>query len=141
MTPDQLSAIHAACFQVPRPWTAAEFADLIVAPQNILIEAQSGFALGRVIADEAELLTIAVLPHMRRQGTGQALLADMLAVALQRGATVCFLEVSATNESAIALYRRSGFVEVARRRGYYSESGISHDALVMKKPLAQTRGK
>lgn len=132
MTPAALAAIHAACFTVPRPWSAAELADLIASPSTLLAEASDGFALARVAADEAELLTIAVRPEARGRGLGSALLRDVLAAAAARGAGRMVLEVAADNAAALALYRREGFAECGRRKGYYAApDGRRIDALIM----------
>ncbi len=137
MTPAAMAALHARCFTTPRPWTAAEFAALLAEPPVFATLAETGFALGRVVADEAELLTIAVAPEARRNGEGRALLDGFLRTALARGAETAFLEVAADNAAALALYRRSGFSEAGRRRGYYHSPGNPPvDALVMVKSLA-----
>lgn len=132
MTADQLAALHAACFTVPRPWSAAEFASLLASPNVVLITAAQGFALGRVIADEAELLTIAVHPDARRQGVGRKLLSGLIGQVAARGASALFLEVSAKNDSAIALYHVAGFNEAGRRKAYYPDAATRIDALVMR---------
>ena len=137
MTPAAMAALHARCFTTPRPWTAAEFADLLAEPPVFATLAETGFALGRVVADEAELLTIAVAPEARRQGEGRALLDGFLRTARARGAETAFLEAAADNAAALALYRWSGFAEAGRRRGYYHSPGNPPvDALVMVKSLA-----
>ncbi len=139
MTPEDLAAIHRACFRTPRPWTAAEFTDLLASPQCFLRSAPDGFALGRVIAGEAELLTIAVRPAARQRGIGRRLLEDFLAEAAQRGAISAFLEVSEANESALALYLKAGFALIARRHNYYRDPVASHDALILKRAVSATR--
>lgn len=136
MTAAELAALHAACFSVPRPWTAQEFATFLAMPQVLLTGAPQGFALGRVIFDEAELLTIAVDPAARRRGTGRALVSDLMAGATARGARAMFLEVSRENGAAIALYRASGFAEAGFRKAYYSDAGRPIDALVMRRDLS-----
>ena len=137
MTPAAMAALHARCFTTPRPWTAAEFAALLAEPPVFATLAETGFALGRVVANEAELLTIAVAPEARRQGEGRALLDGFLRTARARGAETAFLEVAADNAAALALYRWSGFAEAGRRRGYYHSPGNPPvDALVMVKSLA-----
>lgn len=134
MTPGDLARIHAAAFTVPRPWSETEFADLLARGDTFVIVEAAGFVLGRVIADEAELLTIAVEATARRRGTGRNLLAAFLDEVARRGAAVAFLEVSADNEAAIALYRSGGFDVSGRRRGYYVRfDGSRTDALVMSR--------
>ena len=122
-----MSELHGRAFTVPRPWTAAEFAGLLGSPLCFVVLSEGGFALGRVVAGEAELLTIAVEPDRQGQGIGRRLMDLFLQEARQRGAEDLFLEVAADNGRAKALYARAGFVETGRRRGYYD--GV--DAVVM----------
>lgn len=136
MTPESLAALHRACFTTPRPWDASEFADLLGSPHIFLTGTAEGFALGRAIAGEAELLTIAVAPAMRRHGIGRRLMADFAKEASNHGTTRVFLEVAADNTAALALYRASGFHEIGQRPGYYHPpTGPAIDALVMQKDL------
>lgn len=137
MTPADLARVHQECFTTPRPWNAAEFTALLASPGVFLVTRPGGFALGRVIAPEAELLTIAVAPTARRQGTGAALMADFTAQARRRGAEESFLEVAADNTAALALYARAGFVQAGGRKGYYSRpDGSAIDAIVMRAVLS-----
>jgi ribosomal-protein-alanine N-acetyltransferase len=92
-------------------------------------DAPLGFALGRVQADQAEILTIAVRPGARGQGVGRALLHGLLAEAAKRGALELFLEVAEPNAAARALYAGAGAKEVGRRRRYYADGA---DALVLR---------
>ena len=135
MTADQLAALHALAFTVPRPWGAAEFTALLASPHVILVAEPDGFALGRVIADEAELLTIAVHPAARRRGVGRRLLTELIDQTASRGAGRMFLEVSAENDSAIALYLRAGFTQVALRKSYFTSGDRRIDALVLQRIL------
>ena len=66
MTPEDLAALHARCFDSPRPWSADEIASLLAGRGTFLLEAPHGFLMGRAIAGEAELLTVAVDPQARR---------------------------------------------------------------------------
>ena len=136
MTPEALAALHARAFTTPRPWSAAEFGALLAAPGTFVLGDAAGFVLGRVIAGEAELLTIAVAPEARRQGKGRALVAAFEAEALQRGAREAFLEVAASNAAARALYLAAGYARVGQRKAYYEEpDGTRCDALVLRKDL------
>ncbi len=136
MTPDQLATLHAVAFTGQRPWSAREFADLLAAPSVFLSHRPHGFALGRVAADEAELLTLAVAPAARRQGIGRQLLAAFEAAAQRRGATIAFLDVADDNCPAIALYRSAGYAETGRRVAYYQRPDApAAAALMMTKAL------
>lgn len=138
MTPEALATLHAAVFTVPRPWSAAEFASFLTDGLSFLLVEDGGFLMGRSVAGEAELLTLAVAPDLQRRGIGGRLVAQFLAEARVRDAEQAFLEVAADNAPAIRLYRRAGFSEVGRRRGYYAASdGRKIDALVFHHPLLQ----
>jgi len=133
-----LAALHETCFTMPRPWSAAEFADFLGSPLCFLLTEPAGFLLGRVIADEAELLTLAVAPEARRQGSGARLVAAFAQEVRARGATTAFLEVAATNGAAVRLYDRSGWQPAGRRKRYYhAPDGRTEDALVMRLDLSQ----
>jgi [ribosomal protein S18]-alanine N-acetyltransferase len=80
------------------------------------------------VAGEQSLLTIATAPDARRRGFAAALLEHMLTEGTARGSRSCFLEVRASNEAAIALYRRLGFEPHDVRRRYYADG---EDAAVM----------
>ena len=136
MTPADLASLHAESFVTPRPWSETEFKALLAGAGSFMVTETAGFALGRAIAGEAELLTIAVAQGRRRQGLGRRLLVRFLAQARDMGSTVVFLEVAADNAPALALYRRAGFAECGRRSGYYVGPGQSKtDALVLSRVL------
>lgn len=133
MTPAALAQLHADGFLVPRPWSAAEIAALLAGPGVFLLtEGTGGFLMGRALAGEAELLTLAVAPAARRRGIGARLVAGFLAEARARGAESAFLEVASGNAAARALYAAAGFVQTGRRRGYYrGPDGRAEDALIL----------
>ncbi|MBA3449065.1 MAG: GNAT family N-acetyltransferase, partial [Pseudaminobacter sp.] len=94
-----------------------------------------GFVLARLVADEGEILTVAVARAHRRQGLGWQLMDAVLRELHGQRAEALFLEVDETNLGAIALYRRLGFRDVGKRPAYYqSEQGAS-GALVMRRDL------
>ena len=132
MTPQDMAALHRRAFTVPRPWSAVEFADLMTSPHVFVLGDAAGFILGRAIAGEAEVLTLAVDPARRRQGRARGLLALFRAEACARKADTAFLEVAENNKAAIALYNGAGYVVSARRKRYFSgDGGVRLDALVM----------
>jgi ribosomal-protein-alanine N-acetyltransferase len=138
MTPAALARLHALCFTYPRPWSEPEFTSLLAGPGAFLVSDPQGFALGRAIAGEAELLTIAVAPCARRQGLGRRLLDQFLDAARQHGSAVVFLEVASDNAAALALYRATGFAECGRRADYYAGPGPRRtDALVLSCVVGQ----
>ena len=133
MTPQDMARIHAAAFVHDRAWTAQEIADLLASPFVTYLGAPQGFALTRLIAGEAELLTLAVDPAARRQGVGRRLLQRWMD-GLEAQADTAFLEVAADNTAAIALYTSAGFRQTATRRGYYQRKDApSVDALILSR--------
>jgi [ribosomal protein S18]-alanine N-acetyltransferase len=131
-----MADLHAVAFTQPRPWSRAEFADLLETPGCFATGSTDCFALVRVTLDEAELLTIATRPACLRQGLARACMIQWQASAHDRGATRAFLEVAADNAPAIALYESTGFAPCGTRTGYYRrENAHAVDALVMARPL------
>jgi len=136
MTPADMAATHAAAFTQSRPWRAEEFADLLTMSGTFACGDARCFALIRVIADEAELLTIATHPDHQRQGLARALMTAWQAEAATRGAARAFLEVAADNPGAIALYDACGYQRVGLRRGYYPRpQAPASDAILMARTL------
>jgi len=88
----------------------------------------------RIVADEMEVLGLAVAPGWRRQGLGRWLLRLALSRGRREGAGTAFLEVRPSNEPAIHLYRAAGFHEHGRRPGYYKDP--VEDALVLARALS-----
>ena len=84
-------------------------------------EIVAGFLMGRSAADEFEILNMAVSGAHRRQGIGSKLLESALEVSRKAGSARVYLEVRASNEPAIALYKRHGFTECGRRVKYYRD--------------------
>jgi [ribosomal protein S18]-alanine N-acetyltransferase len=128
-----LAAIHGASFPPGQRWGADAMAlELALPGVFALIDPRGGMVMARVAADEAEILTLAVHPALRRQGLARALLDGAAAIAAAEGAVTLFLEVALRNAGARALYAAAGFVEVGRRRRYYADGD---DAMVMRRPL------
>jgi ribosomal-protein-alanine N-acetyltransferase len=131
-----MARLHAAAFITPRPWSEAEIAGLLASPLCFLCTRPGGFLIGRAVAGEAELLTVAVDPASRRQGIGSRLMADFLSEAGARKAESLFLEVAADNDAAQALYAAAGFQPAGIRRGYYRKpDGQPVDALLLRRGL------
>ncbi|KQI69063.1 hypothetical protein AN189_05600 [Loktanella sp. 3ANDIMAR09] len=136
MTPEILAQVHAAAFDRDRPWSADEFADLLASPLVSVVGDDRAFAMGRVIAPELEILTVACRRDLQRQGLGHACVHALLLAGQQKGAQTAFLEVAADNLAARHLYDRLGFEKVGLRRAYYDRTnGPAVDALVLSKAL------
>ena len=117
-------------------WTEPQTLSMLALPDVWLSLAladnrPAGFALNRIVADEAELLLLAVSPHFRRRGIGMALIERSRMIARQRNGFRIHLEVR-HNNPAIELYSKAGFRLAGRRSGYYRGiDGQIHDALTL----------
>ncbi|WP_455482103.1 ribosomal protein S18-alanine N-acetyltransferase [Bartonella sp. B35(2025)] len=96
-----------------------------------------GFCLCRLIVDEAEIITIAVHPHCRRQGIGYLLIDSTLRHLYNKRAAKLFLEVEETNLSALSLYQRFEFQKISKRLAYYQSENSRIDAIIMQKTFQQ----
>lgn len=116
------------------PWSAARLTGVLDHPCGegwLLRRTDSpplAHLLALVVADEAEILTIAVDPDHQRQGHGRGLLGQVLTAWWRRGVQRVVLEVRVDNRAARALYTRSGFTRVGLRPDYYADGT---DALVL----------
>ena len=124
----------------PDTWTAAMYRDELARTdtRHYLVAEDGARVVGYAgliaYADEAHVSTIGVAPDRQGEGVGAQLL-DALLVEADRRSPVVLLEVRADNELARGLYRRRGFTEIGRRRGYYQPSGA--DAVVMRRELVR----
>ncbi|MEZ5829498.1 MAG: N-acetyltransferase [Hyphomicrobiales bacterium] len=136
-----MAALHAVCFD--RPWDETAMAQFIAGPGTLCLvgfagEAEpspAGLLVARRAAEEAELLTLGVVPSSRRLGVGRALLQRAIDQLRASGVGNLFLEVADGNKAALELYRALGAVPVGRRPSYY-ESGA--DATIFSLALSDS---
>ena len=88
--------------------------------------------------DEIHIATFATHPDFRQQGIGERLLSLVLQSAKEEGAVASFLEVRESNDTALNMYRKFGFVEDGRREHYYSDNG--EDAILMSLKMLKVEG-
>ncbi len=103
-----IAGMHHICFA--EPWSEKAMAELLALPgvHGWLAagDKPEGFVMARIAADEAEILTILVLPPYRRHGLARRLLDAALDNARMQGAGKMFLEVASSNEAAMRLYTK-----------------------------------
>jgi ribosomal-protein-alanine N-acetyltransferase len=135
-----LAELHGASFH--RGWGEGEFEGML-AERNTLVHRLRvgrkiiGFAVSRMAADEAEILSIAVAASHRGRGLSRNLLLTHLGHLAGRGVRTIFLEVEENNQPARRLYERAGFAVAGRRERYYREpSGEQLNALLMRRDLS-----
>jgi len=121
------------------PWTLGNFSDALRSKYQCKVFESGGVMLGYAVmmwaVDEAELLDIAIDRAHQRQGIGRKLLEAMLSLARHENMRRMVLEVRASNQAAIALYRASGFEQIGLRRDYYPATNGREDAILMGKGL------
>jgi len=135
-----LARLHAQCFV--DSWDEGAFASLLQNDHSFALIAHAdsgdtaaGFILIQSAADEAEILSLGVLPARRRHGVASALVHAIGQAAHARKAKFMFLEVDVNNIAARALYNRLGFKEAGLRRGYYRSCDSLSDALILRSSL------
>jgi [ribosomal protein S18]-alanine N-acetyltransferase len=136
----KLAQLHGASFH--RGWGEGEFESMLT-ERNTLVhrlrigQKTIGFAVSRLAADEAEILSIAVASSHRGRGLSRDLLLTHLGHLAGRGVRKVFLEVEENNQPARRLYQWAGFGIVGRRERYYREAdGEQLDALLMRRDLS-----
>ncbi len=138
-----LAALHRSCFA--RAWDEAALLQFAASPQALCLigaiagdaggdagESAAGFLIARKAGDEAEILSLGVVPSCRKMGLGRALLETALEHLRASGTKLLFLEVEETNEAALRLYRSFGGEAVGRRERYYDHGA---DAAILSLAL------
>ena len=135
-----LARLHGASFH--RGWGESEF-EIMLSERNTLVHRLRsgrktiGFAVSRMAADEAELLSIALAANRRGRGLSRDFLLTHLGHLAGRGVRTVFLEVEENNHPARRLYERAGFGAVGRRERYYQQPGGEHlNAVLMRRDLS-----
>ena len=136
----RLAQLHGQSFH--RGWDEGEFEAMLTEPNTLVHRLISGrriigFAVSRIAADEAEILSIALAKSHRGRGLSRKLLATHLGHLAGRGVRTVFLEVEENNQAARRLYQGSGFGVVGRRERYYRQTGGEQlNALLMRRDLS-----
>jgi [ribosomal protein S18]-alanine N-acetyltransferase len=125
----------------PFPWTAGNFIDSLRSGYDAWVARDAdgkliGYFLIMFAVDEAHLLNITVRGDLHGCGFGRLLLDRTMQIARDNTMTSVLLEVRPSNQRALHVYRRYGFTEIGRRKGYYPASGKTReDAIVMRMAL------
>jgi len=136
----RLAQLHGASFH--RGWGESEFESMLTERNTLVHRLRMrrkiiGFAVSRMAADEAEILSIAVAASHRGLGLSRELLLTHLGHLAGHGVRTVFLEVEENNQPARRLYQRAGFTVAGRRERYYRQtSGEQLNALLMRRDLS-----
>ena len=121
------------------PWSHGVFRDCLLAGYNCIVlvrgEEIAGYGVLSVVAGEAHILNLCVDPIYRELGYGERLLTEVLGRARSAKVKEVFLEVRPSNASALSLYRKQGFRQIAKRPAYYQAIEGREDAAVFAKTL------
>lgn len=121
------------------PWNHGVFRDCLLAGYKCITlirdEQVTGYGVLSVAAGEAHILNLCVDPGCRSLGLGERLLDEMLYRARSALVREIYLEVRPSNEIALLLYRKKGFVRIAERPAYYQSDAGREDAAILVKKL------
>jgi ribosomal-protein-alanine N-acetyltransferase len=134
---EEIAVLHARLFDPA--WDAASITSSIEHPASASFIAQirdprvlAGFVIGRIAADQAEILSIGVAPEWQRRGIGRNMVEGLVRAARRAEVKRLFLEVASDNAAAKALYESLGFAPAGHRKAYYQRpKGESADALIL----------
>jgi ribosomal-protein-alanine N-acetyltransferase len=149
---DELSSLHFMPMQAndladvvaiendvyPFPWSRGNFLDALYSGyETWTLRDASGSMVGYFLmmfaVDEAHLLNITVRRGLHGKGLGRMQLDKVTALARERGMTSMLLEVRPSNQRALAVYKRYGFVQIGIRKAYYpAADNTREDAIVMR---------
>ena len=136
---DEVWALECSVF--PYPWSRGNFVDAVASGYDCWTVRDvggelAGYYLLMYALDEAHLLDVALAGERQRQGLGRRLLDELAERARSQGMTSILLEVRPSNERALDVYRRHGYVHIGRRKGYYPAGAAGReDAIVMRLDL------
>ena len=129
-----IAQIEKLCFS--DPWSENSIGSELKNPLSLWIVAQedgmvAGYVGSQTVLGEADMMNLAVHPDYRRKGVAEQLVLHLIERLRQQGSHILMLEVRASNEAAIALYQKLGFIQVGRRPNYYHKP--KEDALILRK--------
>lgn len=136
-----LAELEKLCFSVP--WSenmfAGELENSAAVYRVILYEGKPVAYMGMwLVADEGQITNVAVHPDHRRRGLAKELIETFINIAKREELGILTLEVRASNQSAINLYKSFGFYQVGLRKNYYEGK---EDALLMTLDINDEEGK
>ncbi len=130
----QVAALEKLCFR--DPWSENSVASELNNPLSLWLvaldgERLAGYVGSQTVMDESDMMNVAVHPDFRKQGIATTLIVGLVEELRKKGSHCLTLEVRASNENAISVYRKLDFQEVGRRKNYYRNP--REDALILRK--------
>jgi len=133
----QVAELEKLCFT--DPWSERSVASELTNSLSLWLVATegtrvAGYIGSQTVMGETDMMNVAVHPEYRRQGLAELLVTELIKQLQQQGSTCLTLEVRASNEPAIHLYKKLGFSQIGRRPNYYRHP--REDALILRKEWA-----
>lgn len=130
----QIADLEALCFSAP--WSESSVSSELMNPLSLWIVALdgqvvAGYVGSQSVLGEADMMNLAVRPEYRRQGVGEQLVESLIDRLRDSGVHSLTLEVRTSNDPALALYKKLGFIQVGCRPRYYANP--KEDALILRK--------
>ena len=130
----QVAQLEALCFS--DPWSERSIAGELDNPLSTWLicadgDAVLGYVGSQTVMGETDMMNVAVHPDARRQGIARRLILALVEELKQQGSHCLTLEVRASNQNAISLYQKLGFLQIGRRPNYYRNP--KEDALILRK--------
>lgn len=124
---EKIAKLEEVSFQTP--YTVGQITEMIEDSTYIVnvFEDILGYISAKIILDEIEICNLAVFSQNQGQGIGKNLVLDLIDTAKKRNCTKIHLEVRKSNEKAILLYEKCGFMKIGIRKNYYK----TEDAILM----------
>ncbi|MFQ9417843.1 MAG: tRNA (adenosine(37)-N6)-threonylcarbamoyltransferase complex dimerization subunit type 1 TsaB [Lachnospiraceae bacterium] len=126
-----------------RPWTETGFFTFLIRQDTLfLIAAEGEEILGYcgvvMVQDEGDITNVSVKKDRQNHGTGKLLVQELIRITNEMGVSRLFLEVRESNERAIHVYEKAGFVKNGLRKNYY-EDPVEHAVLMMHETVGKER--
>ena len=130
----QVAQLEAFCFH--DPWSERSIAGELENPLSAWLvcadgDAVLGYVGSQTVMGETDMMNVAVHPDARRQGIARRLILALVEDLKNQGSHCLTLEVRASNQNAISLYQKLGFLQIGRRPNYYRNP--KEDALILRK--------
>lgn len=123
-------------------WSTSDLSEAFHRGDSVVVEKKGeliGYCLVRAIVDEAEILSIAIIPEERGAGIASRLLAETLIRLRNKLVLNVYLEVRENNKHAKNLYLKSGFVSIGKRAGYYTSENAGTENAIMYKHTIRSK--
>ena len=134
----QVAELEKICFGT-EAWSEKSVASELDNPLSFWLVADdngrvAGYVGSQTVMDETDMMNVAVHPDYRKQGIATALIVGLVGELRKKGSHCLTLEVRASNENAISLYRKLDFQQIGLRKNYYHNP--KEDALILRKEWA-----